>query len=140
MRTISIRITTICNDNLNNNDTWRVSGGAVPYIVFLHYLVTSSVISSHCHVMRCRLIQNTKVLSLSQEKLRWITRPSPPTLARGSLHGAQGESLVPPYTRGLVSLALALIAVAVLILLLLRLSLLWPPQPRLAGELPTRRG
>jgi len=36
--------------------------------------------------------------------LRWITRPGPCALARGSSHGGQGESLVPPHTRGSVSL------------------------------------
>jgi hypothetical protein len=45
-------------------------------------------------------------MSLRGKTLRWITRPDPCALARGSSLGGQGESLVPHCTRGSVSLSL----------------------------------
>ena len=48
---------------------------------------------------------------LRGENLRWITRPGPRALARGSVHGDQGGSLVPgasSYTRKRLSLSLSL--------------------------------
>ena len=41
---------------------------------------------------------------VARANIRWTTRPGPSALAHGSSHEGQGESLVPPHTRGSVCL------------------------------------